>query len=369
MQQVRFVNPQRQYEIYGKEIMAALEDCVKNGRFILQDDVTELENRLAKLCGTKYAVGVNSGFDAIFLSLEAASIGPGDEVITVAHTFLASIAAIVKLGAKPVLVDIGEDWNMDMAKIQKAITKKTKAIIPVHLNGRMCDMDILMKLARQHKLIVIEDACQSLSATFKGKRAGSFGLAGCFSFYPFKILGSFGEAGAVVTSSKKLRDALILLRYHGVDRTPARKIHTYGWNAVIDNIQAAVLNVKLSHFPQWIKRRQEIARMYQQGLKHIPGLTLPHFSDKRFVDVYQNYVIQTPRRDALRAYFDKNGIETIISWPQPLYRYKELGLSQKSLPITEKTCKEVISLPMYPELTDAEVQQTSQAVKRFFLRQ
>jgi len=363
---VRFVHPQRHFKLYGKEFMATLKDCLANGRFILREDVEQFEQRLAKLCDTNYALGVNSGFDAIFLSLEAAGIGEGDEVITVAHTFLATIAAIVKLKAKPVLIDVGKDWNMNVSLLERAITKRTKAIIPVHLNGRLCDMEGLMSIAKKHNLLVIEDTCQSLSATLNGKKAGSFGLSGCFSFYPFKILGAFGEAGAVVTNNKQLYDKILLARYHGVDRTPQRRIHDYGWNAVLDNIQGAVLNVKLNYFPEWIKRRQQIARRYYKELCSLKELTLPHFPDKQFVDVYQNYVIQSPRRDKLRQRLEQQGIETIISWPIPLYRYKELGLTTKPLPVTEKISKEVLSLPMYPELTDKEVLYVAKTIKQFF---
>lgn len=366
MQTVRFVNPQLQFRLYGKGIMKVLKDRLNKGELILRSDVEEFEKRLATLCKVKYAVGVNSGFDALRLSLEASGIGRGDEVITVAHTFLATISAIVKQGAKPVLIDIGEDGNMDARLIEKAITPKTKAIIPVHLNGRVCDMGRIMSVAKKHKLVVIEDACQSLSATFEKKPAGSFGVSGCFSFYPFKILGAFGEAGAVVTNNRKLRDMLILLRYHGVDRTPERRIHTYGWNAVLDNIQAAVLNVKFAYFPQWIKRRQKIAALYQKALSKIPGVRLPHFADKRFVDVYQNYVIHAQRRDTLKEYLSQKGIETLISWPKPLHHYKRLDLPQTSLPVTERFSREVLSLPMYPELTDREVAYVADTISTFY---
>lgn len=363
---VRLANPQRHFRIYKKEYMKVLKDLLSRGELILRDDVTQFEKSLAKLCGTKYAIGVNSGFDALLLSMEAAGIKPADEVITVAHTFLATLSAVVKLGAKPILIDIDEDWNMNVSLIENAITKRTRAIIPVHLNGRMCGMEAIMGIAKKHNLIVIEDACQSLTATFKGKPAGSWGLTGCFSFYPFKILGAFGEAGAITTNDRRIAQKLILLRYHGVDRTPARRIHTYGWNAVLDNIQAAVLNVKLRYFAKWVKRRQEIARQYYRRLSGIPSLKLPHFPQKHYEDVYQNYVIQTKKRDQLKAYLERKGIETLISWPAPLYRYQELQLPAISLPITEQVCKEVLSLPLHPELSDREVSYVVNTIKNFF---
>ncbi len=364
--QVRFINPQRHFNLYGKEFMRVLNDRLANGKLILQEDVTEFEAHIAEMCGTKYAIGVNSGFDALRLSLEALGIKEGDEVITVAHTFLASISAIVKTGATPVLLDVGEDWNMNVSEIEKRISKRTKAIIPVHLNGRMCDMEGIMAIAKKYDLFVIEDACQSLTASFKKRKAGAWGVTGCFSFYPFKILGAFGEAGAITTNNVKIAQKLILLRYHGVDRTPARRIHCYGWNAVLDNIQAAILNVKIKYFPKWIERRREIASMYERGLSNIKNLKLPHFHQSQYHDVYQNYVIQTKKRNALKKFLEEKGVQTLISWPMPIYRHKELNLPARPLPQTERICKEVLSLPLYPELTNKEITSVINHIHRFY---
>jgi len=227
-------------------------------------------------------------------------------------------------------------------------------------------MDAIMNIATKHNLIVIEDACQSLTARFKGKSAGSWGLTGCFSFYPFKILGAFGEAGAITTNDSSLAERLIYLRYHGVDRTPERNIRTYGWNAVLDNIQATVLNIKLKYFSQWVNRRREIANLYHNGLSGIRDLKLPHFPQKQCYDVYQNYVIQTKDRDTLKMHLLKKGVETIISWPIPLYRYPELSLPNTPLPLTEKASREVLSLPLYPELTNREVSYVITSTLSFF---
>ncbi len=395
MYKVRFVNPQKHFEIYRSEFMGVLEDRLARGEMVFRQDLLDFEEGFAKLVGTKYALGLNSGFDALHLSLRAAGIGKDDEVITVAHTFLATISAIVLTGAKPVLIDIGSDWNMDTSKIEEAITEKTKAIIPVHLNGRMTNMSAVMEIAKKHNLFVIEDACQSLSATQSGKSAGAIGDVGCFSFYPFKIFGCFGEGGAITTNNEELYNKVKLLRYHGIDRDPARTPITFGYNAILDNIQAAVLNVKLKHFPKWIQRRQKIAEIYRNGLSDIEGLKLPHFPDSGYVedpehnrgtedsehnrgtedpehnrgtDVYQNYVIQTPRRDELKSHLEENGVETIVSWPKPIYTYPTLSptLGSPNLPETEKVSKEVISLPLYPELENSEVEYVITSIKTFF---
>ncbi len=353
--------------------MSVIEDRLSRGELIIRQDVLDFEKNISEITGAKFTKGLNSGFDALHLSLRALGIGPGDEVTTVAHTFMATISAIVLAGAKPVLIDVGEDWNIDMNLLEAAITPKTKAVIPVHLNGRLCDMDALAEVikkfeGRGQKIYVIEDACQALGAKFNGKGAGSFGITGCFSHYPAKILGCFGEGGALTTSDPAIDEKILLLRYHGVMRDPARTPRMFGYNAVLDNIQAAVMNVKLRRFPQAIARRAEIAKRYRAGLDGVGDLKLPHFEDPRYLDVYWNYVIQTEKRDELKAHLDGAGIETIISWPKPIYSYDffKQVLPMDPLPVTEKVCREVISLPIYPELTDEEVDFTIQAVKNFW---
>jgi len=370
----RFVNPQRHWEKYGKEFQEVLIDRLSRGELIFRQDLLDFEDSMAKRVGTKFAKGVNSGFDALHLSVKALGIGPGDEVITVAHTFNATIAAIVLPGATPVLVDIGEDWNMDMDKLEASITPKTKAIIPVHLNGRMCDMEKLLEIVKRYeekgqKIYIIEDSAQSLGAKFKDMNSGGAGDTGCFSHYPFKIFGAFGEGGTFTTNNEELAKQVSLLRYHGNDRDRNRTPLIFGYNAILDNIQAAVLNVKLKYYDEWIKRRREIAEIYRKGLEGVGDLKLPHFGDDRYFDVYQNYVIQTAKRDELREFFDKEeSVETIVSWPKPLYEYEGLKLDKTPLPMTEKICKEVISIPMYPELTDDEVQITIGSIKKFFAK-
>ena len=255
---VPFVDPRTHYARLKAEIDAAITDCLSKGDLIYRQQLREFEEHLASFVGVKYAVGVNSGYHALHFSLLAAGVGPGDEVITVAHTFVATVSAIVHCGAKPVLVDVGEDYNMDLDQAEHAITPRTKAILPVHLNGRLCGMDRLMQLAANHDLAVIEDAAQALGATFSGQKAGSFGLAGCFSFYPFKVLGGFGDGGAITTNAHHVARMASLLRYNGEDRETG-EYHYHGYTALLDNVQAAVLDVKLRHLPLWLENRRYIA--------------------------------------------------------------------------------------------------------------
>lgn len=362
---VPFVNPRQHYLNLKSEIDAAITDCLERGDLIMRQQLADYEQHLAAYVGTRYAVGVNSGYHALHLSLLAAGLGPGDEVVTVAHTFVATISAIVHVGAKPVLVDVGKDYNMDMEALERAITPKTKAVLPVHLNGRVCDMGRLMALARQHNLIVIEDAAQALGASYAGQRAGSFGLAGCFSHYPFKVLGGFGDGGIVTTNDAQLARKVALLRYNGEDRETG-EYHYHGYTALLDNVQAAVLDVKLRHLPKWIAWRQHIASRYRQGLSDVGDLTLPHFEGEAFVDIFQNYVIRTRRRDELRAYLRERGVETLVHWPKPVWEHKGLQLGDHRLPETESICREVISLPMSAETTEEEVDYVVSSIRDFF---
>jgi len=365
---VPFVNYPLQYKILKKGIDKSIRSVLERGDLILRKDVEEFEEKLADFVGVKYAVGLNSGTDALFLSLKALDIGKGDEVITVSHTFVASIATIIHVGAKPVLVDVGGDYLMDADRIERVISKKTKAIIPVHLNGRMCNMEKIMKIAKKYKLIVIEDAAQALGAKFKGKMAGAFGLTGCFSFFPAKILGSFGDAGGLTTNNQKIAGKIRLLRDHG--QKTKTEILCYGWNSRLDNLQAAVLNVKLRHLPQWLNRRRKIAKIYNRGLSGILEIKLPPAPDlnEKYFDVYQNYVIRAERRDDLFYYLKKKGVETLIKDPVPTHWQKGLNLSKFRLPNSEKLAKEVISLPLYPELTEKQIKYVINCVRSFYLK-
>jgi len=363
---VRFVNYPEQYRRLKPELDAAIQRVLENGDFILRQDVREFEERMAARLGVKHAIGLNSGTDALYLSLLAMGVGTGDEVITVAHTFLATVGAIVNCGATPVLVDVGDDHNMDVDLAAKAVTPRTKAIIPVHLNGRMCDMQKVMNLAESHGLAVIEDAAQALGATFMGRPAGSFGATACFSFYPAKILGTPGDGGMVVTNDDALARQLRGLRDNGRVNWQDQVIG-YGFNSRLDNLHGAILNVKLSYLDEHIARRREVARLYQTALCGAPHLRLPPppSGDSAYYDVYQNYVVRTPRRDDLVAHLEDRGIETLISWSIPMHRQQALGLSRFNLPETEAISREVLSLPMYPELSDADVAAVVDALLSF----
>ncbi|MFH1509920.1 MAG: DegT/DnrJ/EryC1/StrS family aminotransferase [Candidatus Nealsonbacteria bacterium] len=364
---VSFVNYKEQYQKLKAEIDKKMQETLKEGNLILREDVEEFEKKLASFVGAKYAVGLNSGTDALILSLKAAGIKEGDEVITVSHTFMATIASIVHVGAKPILIEVGEDFNMDVDKIEEAITLKTKAIIPVHLNGRVCNMDRIMEIAKKHNLIVIEDAAQALGAKFNGKSAGSFGLTGCFSFYPAKILGSYGDGGAIVTDSEEIAEKVRLLRDHGQETKT--KIVCFGWTARLDNLQAAILNVKFKYLSNWIKRRREIANMYAEGLKNISTIKIPFTPelDDLYFDVFQNYVIIAEKRDELFNFLKENGVETLVKDPTPNHLQEGLALSNFKLPYSEKLAEQVISLPMYPELTNEEISYVIDKVKEFYV--
>ena len=369
MYKVPFVNYPEHYRRIWDEVMEAIVGALSNGDLILRDQLRQFEENIASFVGVKYAVGLNSGTDALLLSLKAAGVGPGDEVITVAHTFVATVSVIVQCGAKPILVDIGEDMNMDVNQVENAITPRTKAIIPVYLNGRMCKMEKLMEIANGHNLLIIEDAAQALGATFDGKKAGSLGLTGCFSFYPAKMLGAAGDGGAVVTNDEEIAEKIRLLRDHGCQRSTGEML-CYGYNSRLDNLQAAILNVKLKHLPEWIEKRREIASLYHEGLSDLQELKLPPppHSNDRFFDVYQNYVIQAKERDRLVAHLRESGIEILVSWPKPMHHHEALGLKRFHLPKTEQISNEVLSLPIYPELNDEQVEFVVEDVRKFFNR-
>jgi len=355
---VPFVNYILQYKNLESEIDQAIKEALLAGDLILREDVERFEKNLASFLNVNYAVGVNSCSDALRFSLQAVGIKEGDEVITVSHTFFATIEAIHHVGAKPVLVDVGEDFLMDMDKVEQAITTKTKAIMPVHLNGKICDMEKLMKIAQKHNLIIVEDAAQALGAELNNKKAGSFGATGCFSFYPAKLLGCLGDGGAVVTNDKGIADKICFLRNHGQENKT--KITLYGYTSRLHNLQAAVLNVKIKYLSQWIKRRRAIADIYFQGLSNIKEIKLP------LSDVWQNYVLRAEKRDELFTFLKSKGIETLIKDPIPNHRQEDLGLSHFKLPYTEQLAQKVISLPMYPELTDEQVEQVINSIKDFY---
>jgi dTDP-4-amino-4,6-dideoxygalactose transaminase len=348
-----------------EELDQAYFEVMSNGDLIDRRQLREFEENLARFVGTKYAVGLNSGYDALHLSLRAAGIGPGDEVIVPAHTFVATCSAVVNVGATPVLVDVGPDFNINVDLIEEAITPRTRAIIPVHLNGWMADMPRIMEIARRYNLVVVEDACQSLGASIHGKKAGSWGLTGCWSFYPFKILGGYGDGGAITTNDPDVALFVRRMRFNGEDRETG-EYHGHGFTCLLDNLQAAFLNVKLRYLPQWIQRRQALAERYRQGLEDIPDLVLPHYEKPGFVHVYQNYVVRSKQGDAFSNYLKENGVEVLTQFRKPYYKHKALKLVDRGFPETEALSREVCSLPMNVEIDDEEVDYVIEVVRSFY---
>lgn len=348
--------------------MDIIEDVLDRGAYILGDDLEKFEANLAKFCKMEYAIGVGNCTEALFLSLLVSGIKPGDEVISVSHTFVATIEVIKLLGAKPVFVDIGDDYNMDISFIENLITKKTKAIIPAHLNGKICkDIDKLINLAQRNNLTVIEDAAQALGAEYRGKNAGSFGQLGCFSFYPAKSLGAFGDAGAVVTNDKNLYDKIKMLRDHGRDNTS--EVKCWGFNCRMDNLHAAILDYKLKKLPQSIKRRKQIADKYYEELSKIDEISFPDYAKEDYYNVYQNYEIEVSNRDELKKFLKSQGISTILPWGgKPVHQFKALGTNDTSLPNTDKHFKKVLLLPMRPDLTDQQVLYVANKIKEFYAK-
>src|SRR5690242_6154596 len=325
--------------------MATIRDVLSKGDLIMRHQMEDFEHNLAAFVGTADAVGVSNCTDGMRLLLEALGIGPGDEVITVSHTFMATMSVIHQVGATPVLVDVGADHNMNVDLVEAAITPRTRAIMPVYLNGRLVRMDRLMEIARAHDLLVIEDTAQALGGAYDGVRGGAWGVAGAFSFYPAKLLGAYGDAGAIVTSDSGLAQKVRELRDHG--RVSKTGFSGWGWNCRHDNLQAAVLDLKLRKVPDWITQRRTLATIYDEELAEVPGVKRPPAPNGGpFFDVYQNYVIEADRCDELGGHLAAKGIETLVS-PGPIPNHKQpVGLDHLRLPRTEELCAKVLSLPL-----------------------
>ena len=362
---VPFVDPSKVYQMIKDELDAAYFEVMSRGDLIDRGQLKSFEENLATFVGTKYAVGLNSGYDALHMSLRAAGIGPGDEVVVPAHTFVASTSAIVNVGAKPVLVDVGKDFNIDCDQIEGAITPRTKGIMPVHLNGYMADMVRVMEIAQKYNLLVVEDACQSLGAQMQGKKAGAWGLTGCWSFYPFKILGGYGDGGAITTNDQEVALFATRMRYNGEDRQTG-EYHGHGSTCLLDNLQAAFLDVKLRHLPTWIVRRKEISERYRAGLSDLLDLLLPHYDDPRRDHVCQNYVVRAKQGDDFSEYLKVNGVEVLTQFRKPYYRHEALKLEDRGFPETEALSREVCSLPINVEITDEELDYVIAVVRRFY---
>ncbi len=362
---VRFVDPGKNYRMIKDEIDAAYFEVMEKGDLIDREHLKRFEQNLAQFVGTRYAVGLNSGYDALHMSLRAAGIGPGDEVIVPAHTFVATCSAVVNVGADPVLVDVTNDFNIDVDLIEPAITEKTKGIIPVHLSGYMADMPKIMEIAQKYNLSIVEDACQSLGSSIDGKRAGSWGLTGCWSFYPFKILGGYGDGGALTTDDPEVAAFAQRMRYNGEDRETG-EYHGHGFTCLLDNMQAAFLDIKLRHLPDWIERRKIIAEKYRQSLSDLPDLLLPHYDKPGFDHIYQNYTLRSKQGSEFSDYLKSNNIEVLTQFRKPYYKHAALKLEDRGFPETEALSREVCSLPMNVELTDDEIDYVISVVRSFY---
>lgn len=353
---IPFVDLRAQYLSIKKEIDAAVLQVLDNAQFVLGKEVAEFEKTFANYCQTSHAIALNSGTSALHLALLAANVGPGDEVITVAMTFVATVGAILYAGAKPVLVDVDpKTWNMDSAKLVKAITPKTKAIIPVHLHGLMADMSAINEIANQHGITVIEDACQAHGAAYKNQRAGSMGKMSAFSFYPGKNLGTYGEGGAVVTNDASLAKKIRMLRDFGQETKYKHKFP--GYNYRMEAIHGAILGVKMKYIEEWTEKRRAIAQQYYIRLHDSQILAMP-CPPENYRHVYHVFAIRLANRDYVQGELAKRGINTSIHYPVPVHlqeAYADLGYARGSLPVTEKLTTEFLSLPMYPELTSAQV--------------
>ena len=362
---IPLVNLRKQYAPLKDEIITGIEHVFDGMQLFLGENVQALEKDFAQFCGAKYGVGVSDGTSALHIILRAMGIGPGDEVITVSHTFIATAEAILLVGAKPVFVDIDPvTYLMDVAQVESKITSQTKAILPVHLYGQVVDMDPLMDLASRYHLRVIEDAAQAHGAEYKGRKAGSLGDAAAFSFYYSKNLGAYGEGGFVTTNDPELYRRVRMIRDHGSER---RYYHDLvGMNARLDEIQAVVLRAKLPHLAKWNQQRRAHAALYNQLLKGSEAITPVEREGNSHI--YHLYVLRVPRRDELQAFLKERGIFTGIHYPVPNHlqpAMASLGYKPGDFPVTEQVVSEIISLPMFAELTDEEIKEVAGAVKEF----
>jgi dTDP-4-amino-4,6-dideoxygalactose transaminase len=356
-----------QYISIREEIKVAIDRVLESQRFILGPEVQGLEHEIAAYVDSKFGIGVASGTDALMLALKACDIGPGDEVLCPSFTFVATANAISLLGAEPVFIDIDPiTFTIDPSKIDKSVSPRTKAILPVHLYGQAAEMDAIMGIARKHNLRVIEDCAQAIGAAYRGKRVGTFGDFGCFSFYPSKNLGGYGDGGMIVTTSETLAKRIRSLRNHG----SVKKYFSeeQGWNSRLDEIQAAILRVKLRHLDKWTAARRDRAQRYDVLLSNIPGLKTPAVIPSG-THVFHQYTIRVPKRAHLQNVLAKAAIATEVYYPTPIHLqpiYHSLGYKPGDLSETEKAANEVLSLPIYPELTEAQMQRVVHAIADAF---
>lgn len=363
---IPFFNYPAIFSLHEAEYMEVLRDVLARGAYIMQRDLEDFERNLAGYLGVKHAIGMADGTMALMLGLLAVGVGKGDEVILPSHTFVATAAAVHHVGAKPVLADCGADHLIDPDSVKTLITPKTRAFIPVQLNGRTADMGRLLSLAESHGLQIVEDACQALGSRYKGKAAGTFGAAGAFSFYPSKTLGCFGDGGALVTNDDGVAEKVRLLRDHGRNR--AGEVVCFGFNARLDNVQAAILDYRLKGYLEVVERRRAIARLYRQKLEKMDQLTLPPGpdDDPDNFDVYQNYEIEAENRDELKSYLAERGVGTVIQWGgKAVHQFRALGFGM-SLRFTEQLFERMLMLPLNMSLSDEDVRYVCEVIKNFY---
>lgn len=361
---VKYVNLPLQYKFLKDDILDKIKNIFDKGNFILGSEVKNLEMRFARYCDCKFALGVGNGTDALFLAIKALNIGRDDEVITAPNSFIATAGAIANAGAKPVFVDVRDDYNINPYLIEDAITSKTKAILPVHLTGRPADMNPILEIAKKHDLFVIEDAAQAIGAEYNDKKTGSFGIAGCFSLHPLKNLNASGDAGMITTNDSDLYEKLIKLRNHGLRNRD--ECEFWGYNSRLDSIQAAIVNVKLDYLDEWHEKLRNIVDIYQKKLNGI--VSFPR-DESHLNSTNHLFMIQCEKRDELQNYLSKKDIETKVHYPLPIHLQepaKKLGYKEGDFPIAELQSKRILSLPIYPELTNEQVNIVAEEIKNFY---
>lgn len=362
---IPFLNLKSQYDSLKDEILPAVQSVLESGHYVLGPNVRSLEEEIADYTETRFGIGVNSGSDALTLALRALDIGPGDEVITTPFTYIAPAESIHQMGAKIVFADIDpKTFCIDVAQIEKKITDSTRAIIPVHLFGQMMDVDALVKLCASKNIPLVEDCAQAIGARNQTARAGSSGAMGCFSFYPTKNLGADGDGGMIVTREEGIAKKLRMLRVHGIERRYHHDLH--GFNSRLDEIQAAILRVKLKKLDAWNNRRREIAARYDAGFEGLP-VTTPH-TGRGNHHIYHVYALLSEQRDELHKHMESKGVPALIYYPLPLHLqkvYEDLDYTLGDFPISEDVSRKILPLPMYPELTDEQVDHVIQVIQEF----
>ncbi len=364
--EIPYVNLSAQWKEDRSELLPIIDNLLASGKYIGGDEVNKFEKNIADLCHVKYAIALNSGTDALTMALHLLGIGSGDEVITPPNSFIASTAVLVHLGAKPVFVDVLSDQNIDPSRIEAALSEKTKAIMPVHLNGRICDMDPIMDIAKKYGLKVVEDAAQSIGSKYKDSPSGSFGHIGCFSTHPLKNLNACGDGGFITTNDKNIYSAVKALRNHGMsDRDTVNK---FGYVSRMDNLQASILNYRLGKLDDIILKRRNNAKKYLEKINN-ELIDMEKEKDYEF-HTYHTFVIRTERRDALKKYLFENGIETAIHYPTPIHLQpasKSLGYKAGDFPIAEKQAERILTLPVNQSLEQGDIEKIISAINKFFL--